>query len=364
MTTTAGRIVIVHNRFQLGRSAWKFIAAGTVIGILSTICIIYCAPYLYLFMTSFKSAGQLSEPTSPLWPADAATFNYQGKDLTLYDVPVLNKSGSTKPRPWGILHQSRDSATFIDPQTPDAAPIKGQGRIRTMDKVFVRNWHPENYVAAAQGSDLPRLLLNTLVVAIVGALGAVSSAALVAYGFTRFRIPFGEILFIIVMSTIILPVQVTIIPTFILFQRIGWIGTLIPLILPHFFGNAYNIFLLRQYFMGMPFELDEAAKVDGASPWQVFTQIILPNSRTALAAVFLLHFLFAWNDFYAPLIFLSGNPNSYVVSLGLERFLQLHSSQPNLLAGASLLVMIVPLVLFFLAQNIFMQGIVLTGVEK
>jgi multiple sugar transport system permease protein len=157
---------------------------------------------------------------------------------------------------------------------------------------------------------------------------------------------------------------VTVIPTFILFQRIGWTGTLLPLIVPHFFGNAYNIFLLRQYFMGMPYELDEAAKVDGASPWQVFTRIILPNSRLALASVFLLHFLFAWNDFYSPLIFLSGNENSYVISLGLQRFLQLHNGQPNLLMGASLLSMILPLVLFFLAQKTFMQGIVLTGVEK
>src|SRR5258707_12699591 len=102
-TTTAGRIVIVHNRFQLGRSAWKLITAGTVIGILSTICIIYCAPYLYLFMPSFKSAGQLSEPTSPLWPADAPPFNSQGKDLTRYDVPVLNQSGSAETRTLALL---------------------------------------------------------------------------------------------------------------------------------------------------------------------------------------------------------------------------------------------------------------------
>jgi multiple sugar transport system permease protein len=157
---------------------------------------------------------------------------------------------------------------------------------------------------------------------------------------------------------------VTIIPMFIFFQKLGWTGTLLPLIVPHFFGNAYNIFLLRQYFMGMPYELDEAAKIDGASAWEVFTQIILPNSRLALSAVFMLHFLFAWNDFYNPLIFLSGNEKANVLSLGLSKFLQLHDSQPNLLMGASLLTMILPLVLFFLAQKTFMQGIVLTGVEK
>lgn len=355
----ATRVIVVHNRFQLGWSAWKFIGAGIVIAILSIICIIYCAPYLFVFMTSFKSAGQFSEPTAPLWPAEAASYSYKGQDLPLYYVPL--DSGT---QVLALLTPKRTSATFIDPQHPEVAPIEWQGRVRALSRVFNANWHPENYLEAGRQIDFPRLLINTLAVSIIGAIGAVSSAALVAYGFTRFRIPFGEILFLLVMSTIILPPQVTIIPTFIVYQRIGWTGTLLPLIIPHFFGNAYNIFLLRQYFMGMPFELDEAAKVDGASPWQVFTQIILPNSRTALAAVFLLHFLFAWNDFYAPLIFLAGNESSSVLSVGLQHFLQLHNSQPNLLMGASLLAMLLPLVMFFLAQKTFMQGIVLTGVEK
>ncbi|MEP7285048.1 MAG: carbohydrate ABC transporter permease [Chloroflexota bacterium] len=360
----ATRTVIVHNRFQLGTSAWKFISVGLIIAILSAICIVYCAPYVYLLMTSFKSAGQLSEANSPLLPSDAVNFTYQGKDLPLYYVPIPDATGGTQTRTLALVQPQRDSATFLDPEHPDAPPITWSGRIRTLSKVFTPSFHPENYLTAAAQLDLPRLLLNTLTVSIVGALGAVSAAALVAYGFTRFRLPFGEILFLLVMSTIVLPPQVTIIPTFILFQRLGWTGTLIPLILPHFFGNAYNIFLLRQYFMGMPAELDEAAKVDGASPWQVFTKIILPNSRLALAAVFLLHFLFAWNDFYTPLIFLSGNQNSYVLSLGLQKFVQLHSGQANLLTGAALLAMLLPLVLFFMSQKTFMQGIVLTGVEK
>jgi multiple sugar transport system permease protein len=330
-----------------------------VVAILTVICLIYCAPYLYLLMASFKSAGQLSEPTSPLTPSDAATFTFQGQQLPLYYVTT-----DSQTRVLASIKQSRDSAMFIDPQNPSDKPIQWEGRVRTLNKVCYPSRHPENYLKAMQSIDFLRQLVNTLAVALIGATGAVSSAALVAYGFTRFRIPRGEVLFLLVMSTIILPPQVTIIPTFIFFQRIGWTGTLLSLIVPHFFGNAYNIFLLRQYFLGMPYELDEAAKVDGASPWQVFRHIILPNSRLALAAVFLLHFLFVWNDFYSPLIFLSGSENSYVISLGLQKFLQLHNGQPNLLSGASLLAMLLPLVLFFLAQKTFMQGIVLTGVEK
>src|SRR5207244_806584 len=119
---------------------------------------IYCAPYLYLFMTSLKTAGQLSDATSPLWPADAATVSYKGKDLTLYYVPIPNQSGGTETRSLALLQPSRDSATFIDPQNPDAAPITWQGRIRTLNKVYLPSWHPENYVAASQTADLPRLL--------------------------------------------------------------------------------------------------------------------------------------------------------------------------------------------------------------
>ncbi len=364
------RFHFVHNRFRLGASAWKFISAGLVLAILSAIAVILCAPYLYLITTSLKSTQQLSDNTSPLLPSEAVTYTYQGPDLPdynvikgqqldLYNVPI---DGQT--RSLALLQPLRESAIFLDPDHPDAPPITWDGHVRALNKVYTLSFHPENFIQAMQAMDFPRVLLNTLVVAIIGALGATASAALVAYGFTRFRIPFGEVLFLLVMSTIILPPQVTIIPTFIVFQKIGWIGTLLPLIVPHFFGNAYNIFLLRQYFMGMPYELDEAAKVDGASPWQIFMDIILPNSRTALAAVFLLHFLFAWNDFYNPLIYLSGNESSYVMSIGLERFLSLHGSELNLLMGASLLAMIVPIVLFFMAQKTFMQGIVLTGVEK
>jgi multiple sugar transport system permease protein len=353
------RFVYVHNRFQLGPTAGKFIGIGVIIGVLTAICVVFCAPYAFLFTTSLKSAQQLSDPTSPLWPSEALTFNYQGQDLPLYYVPF---SDGTKVL--ALFKTGRDSSQFIDPDHADAAPVVWQGRIRALSKVWTPSLHPENYLEAMRSIDFVRIMFNTLLVAIVGALGATISAALVAYGFTRFRIPFGEILFLLVMSTIILPPQVTIIPTFIVFQKIGWTGTLLPLIVPHFFGNAYNIFLLRQYFMGMPYELDEAAKVDGASPWQVFLRIIVPNSRTALSAVFLLHFLFAWNDFYNPLIYLSGNESNYVISLALQKFVQLHSGQLNLLMSASLLAMILPLVLFFLAQRTFMQGIVLTGVEK
>src|SRR5215475_10730143 len=133
------KIVFVHNRFQLGVSSWKFIIAGIVIAILSTICIIYCAPYVYLLTTSLKSAGQLSEPTSPFLPSDPQTFNYQGQDLPLYNVPIDGQN-----RVLALLKTGRTSATFIDPNQPQSDPITWNGRVRTLDKVFTPNWHFEN----------------------------------------------------------------------------------------------------------------------------------------------------------------------------------------------------------------------------
>jgi len=172
------------------------------------------------------------------------------------------------------------------------------------------------------------------------------------------------VLFVILMATIILPPQVTLIPTFIVFQKIGWTGTLLPLIVPHFFSNAYNVFLLRQYFLQIPTEMDEAAKVDGANPLQVFWFVVLPQARAALVAVTLFHCLFAWSEFYNAMIFTAGNPDAQPLSVALNHFRQIYSSEPNQLMAGALLTMIAPLVLFFLSQRVFMQGVVITGVEK
>ena len=130
------------------------------------------------------------------------------------------------------------------------------------------------------------------------------SGIVVAYGFARFRFPFKNVLFIILIATIILPFQVTLIPPYVIFTKLGWNGTWLPLIVPHFFANAYNVFLLRQYFMSIPRDLDEAAMIDGASPFRILRSIIVPLSVPAIVAVSLFHFFFAWNDFFVPLLYL------------------------------------------------------------
>jgi multiple sugar transport system permease protein len=192
----------------------------------------------------------------------------------------------------------------------------------------------------------------------------VLSAALVAYGFARFRIPGKQILFMIMLSTVILPGAVTLIPTYFVFLQIGWVGTWLPLIVPAFFSWGTNVFLLRQFFLSIPRDLEEAAMIDGASPLRIFYSIILPMSRPALTAVALFHFFWAWNDFFGPLIYLAGHPDKFPITVGLTAFNNLYSQSTNLIQAASLISAVIPIIVFFFAQRIFLEGVVISNLEK
>jgi multiple sugar transport system permease protein len=171
-------------------------------------------------------------------------------------------------------------------------------------------------------------------------------------------------MFIILISTIFLPAFVTVIPTYTFFQKIKWVGTWLPLIVPHFFANAYNVFLLRQYFMTMPRALDEAAMMDGAGPFRILWSVIIPQSYPVILAVTVFHIVFAWNDFFGPLIYLSTNPDAQPISVVLRTFNGVYGSSPHYIQAGSLMALAAPLLLFIFAQRIFVQGIVITGVEK
>jgi multiple sugar transport system permease protein len=171
-------------------------------------------------------------------------------------------------------------------------------------------------------------------------------------------------LFIIMIATIILPLQVTLLPLYVIFTNIGWNGTWLPLIVPAFFANAYNVFLLRQYFMSLPRDLDEAAMIDGAGPFRILRSVIVPQSYPAIIAVCLFHFFFAWNDFFVPLLFLNGKPELQPLSVGIQQYNALYYTQPTLIQATSLMTMVVPIAVFFLAQRAFMRGVVVTGVDK
>lgn len=320
------------------------------------ILLLYLMPLGYSFITSVKSKGQVADPNAPILPAAAGTYNYNGEDFDLFSVPT--EQGVKK---LALIDKGRSESTFIDPADPEAGEITWEGRWRTLEPAYELALQWSNYPTAFRFIDFLRLLSMTLMYATVTTVAATFSAAIVAYGFARFRFPFKNVLFIILVSTIILPPQVTLVPTYAFFYRIGWVGTWLPLIIPQFFANAYNVFLLRQYFLTIPTSMDEAARIDGAGPIRTFVSVILPQAVPALIAVALFHFFFAWNDFFGPLIYLAGSTDLQPIAVGLFRFNGLYSSEPQYIQAASVLTMIIPLLIFFFAQRFFMQGVVLTG---
>ena len=191
-------------------------------------------------------------------------------------------------------------------------------------------------------------------------IGMTLSSAVVAYGFARTRFRGRDKLFLVVLMTMMLPFHVLIIPRFILFKELGWLDTFLPLIVPNFFGGAFSIFLLRQYFMTIPLDLDEAARIDGAGHFRIFWHIILPLARPALGVVAVFEFLASWRDFFGPLIYLNSG-DKFTVPLGLYAFQSEYFTEWHLFMAASAVAMAVPLLVFFVAQKYFIEGVALVG---
>ncbi|MEJ5169860.1 MAG: carbohydrate ABC transporter permease [Fimbriimonadales bacterium] len=204
---------------------------------------------------------------------------------------------------------------------------------------------------------------NTLFVTVLAVIGSVVSNALVAYSFARLRWKGRDLLFGVTLATMMVPGPVLMVPTYVLFREFGWIGTFRPLWVPAFFGGAFNIFLLRQFLKTIPMELSEAARIDGASEWQTFLRVIVPLAKPALTVVALFTFMWAWNDFMGPLLYLT-DQSTFTLSMGLQFFQSQHTGTPwNLLMAASLIVVLPVILVFLFAQRVFIQGIATTGIK-
>jgi multiple sugar transport system permease protein len=242
--------------------------------------------------------------------------------------------------------------------------------LKTNQEVFAvpPRWVPNppqwgNFQRAWTELPFPTFVLNTLFVTVVSTFGQVLSASLVAYGFARFKFRGRTALFYLLLSTMMLPSQVTMIPVFLLWRSLGLIDTFVPLIAPAFFGGgAFTIFLLRQFFLTVPRELDEAAMLDGATPFGIWRSILLPLSRPALITVTLFSFIAHWDDFMGPLIYLN-SMERYTVAIGLRMFQDMFGTQLELLMAASLIHIIPTVILFFVAQRYFVKGIAMTGLK-
>lgn len=324
---------------------------------------IFLSPFLYMVFTSLKTQEQISILGAPIWPAGVAIYEYSDEngeveELEVYTVPMPD--GSTQDL--AMLKPGRKESTFIDPATDEQITWEGNWRGLERPWQFSPAW--QNYREVWDSINFPSLLWYTTMYAVVSNIGVIISCTLVAYGFSRFDYPGRDFLFIVLISTIFLPGTVTIIPTYTFFSQIGWVGTWLPLYVPAFFANAYDTFLLRQYFMTLPKALDEAAMIDGAGPFRVLWSVILPQSYPALMAITVFHIVYAWNDYFGPLIYLTGHRDLWPVSIALSTFNGIYGSRPELIQAASLMTLLLPLILFVAAQRFFIQGIVITGVEK
>jgi multiple sugar transport system permease protein len=230
---------------------------------------------------------------------------------------------------------------------------------------FMKTWWPSpfswgNYPEAMQFVPFGVYLRNTLVLCALTVIGAVASSALAAYAFAKLEWRGRKILFGIVLATMILPGAVRLIPTFALFRWLGFYGTILPLVVPAFCGNAFFIFLMVQFFRTIPDDLCDAARIDGCSEWGIFFRMILPLSKPALATCALFQFLGTWNDFEGPLLYLN-HQHQYTLAYGLQQFLAAYGSEWHLLMAAALVFTVPIIILFFFAQRTFIQGISTTG---
>ena len=223
----------------------------------------------------------------------------------------------------------------------------------------------DNYGKALTSLPFGLYLGNTLQITLLGLLGQMLSCTAAAYAFARLRFPGRDTLFVVVLATMMLPGVVTLIPTFILFKQLGWLNTFAPLIVPAWFGaggGAFYIFMLRQFFKTIPMELSEAAKIDGASNFRIYYQIVIPLAKPALATVAIFSFMAHWNDFIGPLIYLN-TADKLTLTLGLRQFMQQYTTQFQYMMAISTLMALPIIAIFFFAQKYFIQGVVMSGIK-
>ena len=298
-------------------------------GIIIFIGLFFFIPFLWMILTAFKSNQDVSHTPPRLLPYDYKYVTVNGQQLPLYKVKT-----ETGVRELAAVKIAEGRGTFVDPFNPDQVfEYKlQQGKERIAEAIMQITFRWQNFPDAMQRGSRPTVgtsfwvyFKNSLIVAFFCIIGTLLSNTPVAYAFARLKFPGKNLLFILVLATMMLPFQVTMIPMYLLFNNVlHWGDSFLPLIVPAFFANAYDVFLLRQFFRTIPEEMSDAARVDGASEWQIFTQIVLPLSVPVLATVTVFTFLWAWNDFTGPLLFLT-SPRNFTMALGLQDFQGQHT---------------------------------------
>lgn len=336
--------------------------------LISGVGLFFLIPFVWMLLTAFKSDQDVFH-TPPRWlPYDNKRVQVGEQQLALYRVKT--EQGE---RELALIKIVEGVGTFVDPQNPDQVYEYKlqQGQERIAEAILEISFRWQNFPEAMSrgsresvGASFWVYFRNSLIIAFFAIIGTLLSNTPVAYAFARMKFPGRDLLFILVLATMMLPFQVTMIPVYLLFNDyLRWGDTFLPLIVPTFFANAYDVFLLRQFFRTIPEEMCDAARVDGASEFQIFTRIVLPLSVPVLATITVFTFLWAWNDFTGPLLFLH-SPRNFTMALGLQDFQGQHTMVWNQLMAASVVFTIPIIVAFFFAQKTFIQGIKLTGLKE
>jgi multiple sugar transport system permease protein len=224
-------------------------------------------------------------------------------------------------------------------------------------------WHPENYLKVFRATPLPHYLLNTMLYAVTATVLTLVSSVPAAYALAKLKFRGRNVMFLVVICVMMLPPQVVTVPLYLMWARYGLTGSLAPLIIPALFGDAFCIFLLRQFLLTIPGEYLDAARVDGCGEWRTLLRVVLPMARPGIAAAGLFQFFYCWNDYFGPQIYASENPAAWTLSYGLESFKGAHHTDWNLTMAATVLVMAPVILVFFFAQKAFVEGVTLTGVK-
>ncbi len=350
------------------RKARNFLQSLFSHALINFIGLFFLVPFLWMLITAFKSNQDVFH-TPPRWlPYDNLFVEVNGREYPLYNVQTPDGV-----KQLAALKIVEGVGTFVDPDNPgpEVQYEIQQGETKIAEPIMHVSFRWRNFPDAMNRASRPSIdasfwvyFKNSLVIAFFTIIGTLLSNAPVAYAFARLKFPGRDVLFVIVLATMMLPYQVTMIPLYLFFNNfLHWGDTFLPIIVPAFFANAYDVFLLRQFFRTIPEEMCDAARVDGASEWQIFTQLILPLSVPVLATVTVFTFLWAWNDFTGPLLFLT-SPRHFTMALGLQDFQSQRTLIWNQLMAAATVFTIPIVIAFFFAQKTFIQGIKLTGSKE
>jgi multiple sugar transport system permease protein len=319
---------------------------------------LFLIPFVWLVVTSLKEDSQMAK-FPPEWiPTQQVKIQVNGREAGLV---TLNYEGHTVRG--GVIETLPDGMISVQllgrPDPPIHVPKADVTEVRQFDPVWKN--YPDALKFLPPDSIYGLLnLRNTLFIALMCVIGTVLSSSLVAYGFARLRWPGRDWLFGILLATMMLPDAVTMLPRFLIFRSLHWVDTLYPLWVPSFFAGAFNVFLLRQFFMGIPKELEDAARIDGCSYFGTYWRVMMPQVKPALAAVTIMTFIGSWKDFLHPLIYIS-SPEKMPLSYLLQLYNSSHGGEPGMLMAATTLVVVPVIVLFFFTQRYFIEGVTLTG---